>query len=343
MNKLSSLITHFTTYKTVKSAIHVSSIKRAKKLVTGFATAAIASGCLFAGAAQAEYPNQPVSFVVPFPPGDLEDVTTRMIANDFQAMYNVPAAVINKPGGGGGPFPGAVSVAKAPADGNTIGSFVVGVPLVGPQIGIPELSPNPFEPIAVYLTYPFVIVASKSAPYQTLEEMAEYGKKNKLILGHFGAPLIPSKVTLAVAKKLDFNWGSDAGFDALDCNTLASGDVDVMNTTLQLILPCLDKVNVLATVTEDRIAKIPDVRTVGEIFPDLKIGLWNGIFVHKDTAPEIKEKIALSVKKTVQSDKIQALSAKTGAQIYWKDAAQSNAQLDADLITLGNINKALDN
>ena len=69
----------------------------------------------------------------------LEDVLTRMIAEDFQEEYGVAAAVVNKPGGGGGPFPGAIEVATAPADGYTIGSFVIGVPVLGHQIGI-ELS-----------------------------------------------------------------------------------------------------------------------------------------------------------------------------------------------------------
>ena len=70
-----------------------------------------------AGSAQAEYPEKPVEFVVPWPPGDLEDVLTRMIAEDFSEAYGVPTAVVNKPGGGGGPFPGAIEVANAPADG----------------------------------------------------------------------------------------------------------------------------------------------------------------------------------------------------------------------------------
>ena len=61
---------------------------------------------LGAGVASADYPEKPVNFVVPWPPGDLEDILTRMIAEDFQAEYGVSAAVVNKPGGGGGPFPG---------------------------------------------------------------------------------------------------------------------------------------------------------------------------------------------------------------------------------------------
>ena len=86
-------------------------------------------------AAQAEYPEKPVEFVVPWPPGDLEDVLTRMIAEQFQETYGVPAAVVNKPGGGGGPFPGAAEVAGADPDGYTVGSLVIDVPLVGPIIG----------------------------------------------------------------------------------------------------------------------------------------------------------------------------------------------------------------
>jgi len=313
------------------------------KKITTLVSAVIAASCLLTGTAQAEYPNKPVSIVVPFPPGDLEDVTSRMIANTFQEMYKIPTAVINKPGGGGGPFPGAVSVSQEKPDGHTIGSFVMAVPLVGPQIGIPELSPNPFEPIGLYMNYPFVIAAAKDAPYQNLEEMAAYGKDNKLILGHFGAPLVPSKVSIVLADKLGFQWASEAGFDALDCNTLASGDVDVMNTTLQLILPCLDKVNILASVTSERINKIPDVRTVGEIFPELKISLWNGIFVHKDTPQDARDKIAAAVQKTVLSDEAQTLAAKTGVQIYWKDAKQSSAQLKTDGETIAKLEALLGN
>ena len=68
----------------------------------------------------------------------------------------------------------------------------------------------------MFLTYPFVIAASKDAPYQTMAELAEHAKTNKVVLGHFGAPLIPTKVTLALAKKMGFSYASDAAFDMLE-------------------------------------------------------------------------------------------------------------------------------
>ncbi|GLQ25519.1 tripartite tricarboxylate transporter substrate-binding protein [Sulfitobacter pacificus] len=308
-----------------------------KKALT--ALAVVASG--FAGAANAEYPEKPVEFIVPWPPGDLEDVLTRMIAEDFQVKYGVAAAVVNKPGGGGGPFPGAIEVAKAPADGYTVGSFLIAIPVVGPQIGIPELAPNPFEPLGNFLTYPFVIAAGGNAPYEDMAGLAAHAKETDVVLGHFGAPLVPTRVTLALAKEMGFTYASDAAFDALDCNTLASGDVDVINTTLQLILPCLDDVKVLASIGAERISLTPDTPTVAELAPDLNVVLWNGLFVHKDTPEDVRTKIIDVAKETVMSERAQKLAAETGALVYWQNADEVTAQIEADIKTLDHIGEML--
>ncbi|SDI35643.1 tripartite tricarboxylate transporter substrate-binding protein [Lutimaribacter saemankumensis] len=294
------------------------------------------------GMAAAEYPEKPVSFVVPWPPGDLEDVLTRMIAEDFQNEYGVSAAVVNKPGGGGGPFPGAIEVANAPADGYTVGSFVIGVPVVGHQIGIDDLTPEKFDPLGIFLTYPFVIATSADAPYSTMDELAAYAKENDVALGHFGDPLTPTQVTKALAVNKGFEWGSDAAFDALDCNTLASGDADVINTTLQLILPCLDDVKVLVSITDERISLVPDAPTAGEVDPSLDIALWNGLFVHKDTPQDVRDKIIAVAEKTVMSDRAQAVAKETGALVYWQNAEDSAARIARDIDTVARIQGLLE-
>lgn len=294
------------------------------------------------GAAKAEYPEKPVGFVVPFPPGDLEDVLTRMIAEDFQAKYGVAAAVINKPSDGG-PFPGAAEVAGAPADGYTVGSFVVDIPVVGPEVGIPALNPDPFEPLGIFLTYPFVIATSADAPYGNLQELADYAKANKVALGHFGSFLLPTQATFAAAKQLGFEWGTEASNDALDCNSLASGDFDVINTTMQQILPCLDKVKVLATITDGPISVVPDAPTLASIAPELNVSLWNGLFVHKDTPADVREKIIAVAKETMASDRAKKLSADTGAIVYWKDAEAAARQIESDKATIARINEMIAN
>ncbi|MCK0143227.1 tripartite tricarboxylate transporter substrate-binding protein [Aliiroseovarius sp. F20344] len=297
---------------------------------------------MMAAPAMAEYPEKPVSFIVPWPPGDLEDVLTRMIAEDFQAEYGVSAAVVNKPGGGGGPFPGAIDVATAPADGYTIGSFVPAVPVIGHEIGIDELAPAKFDPIGIFLTYPFVIATKGDAPYSSMEELAAYAKENDVALGHFGDVLTPTQVTKAYSKNAGFEWGSDAAFDALDCNTLASGDADVINTTLQLILPCLDDVKVLMAVTDERISLVPDTPTIGELDESLNIALWNGLFVTKDTPADVREKIAAVASKTVMSERAQAVAKETGALVYWMDAEASAARIATDQETGAAIGKILE-
>ena len=302
------------------------------------ATAALA---LSVGAAQAEYPEKPVNFIVPWPPGDLEDVLTRMIADDFQKEYGVAAAVVNKPGGGGGPFPGAIEVANAPADGYTVGSFVIGVPVVGHQIDIPPLTPAKFDPLGIFLTYPFVIATSADAPYSSMAELAEHAKSNDVALGHFGDVLTPTQVTKAFAVNAGFEWGSDAAFDALDCNTLASGDADVINTTLQLILPCLDQVKVLVSITDERIALVPDAPTIGELDESLNIALWNGLFVTKDTPQDVREKIIAVASKTMMSDRAQAVAKETGALVYWQGADDSAARVATDIDTVARIGELL--
>lgn len=294
------------------------------------------------GAAAQDYPSEPVSFVVPWPPGDLEDVLTRMIAEDFQAEYGVSAAVVNRPGGGGGPFPGAIEVANAPADGTVIGSFVIGVPVLGHQIGIAELEPEKFDPLGIFLTYPFVIATMGNAPYGSMEELAAYAQDNDVVLGHFGDVLTPTQVTKAFAKNAGFEWGADSAFDALDCNTLASGDADVINTTLQLILPCLDQVTVLAAITDERIPLVPDAPTVGELDDSLDIALWNGLFVVKDTPQEVRDAIIAVAQETVMSDRAQEVAANTGALVYWQSAEDSAARIATDIETVARIGTILE-
>lgn len=295
----------------------------------------------FALPALAEYPEKPVSFVVPFPPGDIEDVLTRMIAEDFEAKHGVAAAVVNRPSEGG-PFPGAASVALAPADGYTIGSFVVDVPVVGPLVGVPALDPNPFEPLGIFLTYPFVIAASGDAPYSSLEELAAYSAENPQILGHFGSYLLPTQATLAASKLLGFEWGGDASSGALDCNSLASGDFDVINTTIQSLLPCLDDVTILASITENPISVVPDAPTLASIAPELNIALWNGLFVHKDTPDDVRAILIESAKATVMSDRAQEVAAQTGAAVYWQDAAEAMARIKSDIEVSGAVGALLD-
>ncbi len=293
--------------------------------------AALSASTVLTGAlpAFAEYPTAPVQFVVPWPPGDFEDILTRMIAANMEKMTGVSASVVNKPGGGDGPFPGALEVLNGPADGSMVGSFVIGVPIVGPVIDI-GIEEDSFIPVGIFLTYPFVLAASGDAPYSNMAELAAYAQDNDVILGHFGAGLTPTKASFAAAKKMNFEFADDSAFDMLDCNTLSAGDADVINTTLALIEPCLGDVNVLANIGSEPITKLEGVQTLSAQSGINDIELWNGLFVKKGTPQEVIDKLDEVAAATMASPEAQALMAETGARVYWQDMAESKARIEID-------------
>jgi len=293
-----------------------------KKLLTAVVTAT----ALIAGIApaQAEYPTGPVQFVVPFPPGDFEDILTRMIAKEMETQTGVAASVVNKPGGGDGPFPGALEVLKAPNDGSMIGSFVNAVTVIGPQIDI-GIEEDSFVPVGLFLTYPFVLAASGDAGYSTMAELAEHAQNEDVVLGHFGAGLTPTLATFAAAKSMGFEYADDSAYDMLDCNTLAAGDADVINTTLALIEPCLDDLNILANIGVETIPKLDGVKTLAEQSGINNIELWNGLFVTKGTPQEVIDVLAKIASETMASEDAQTLMKETGARVYWKNAEESEA------------------
>ena len=278
---------------------------------------------------RADYPTGPVQFIVPWPPGDFEDILTRMIAKNMQEATGVSASVVNRPGGGDGPFPGALEVLEAPSDGSVVGSFVIGVPVVGPKIDI-GIAEDSFVPVGIFLTYPFVLAASGDAPYSNMAELAAHAKGNDVVLGHFGAGLTPTQASFAAAAKMGFSFADDSAFDMLDCNTLSSGDADVINTTLALIEPCLGEINVLANIGSEPIGKLPGVQTLAAQADINDLELWNGLFVTKGTPQEVIDKLAEIGEATMASDEAQQLMKETGARVYWQGMAESMSRIDED-------------
>ena len=278
---------------------------------------------------RADYPTGPVQFIVPWPPGDFEDILTRMIAKNMQEATGVSASVVNRPGGGDGPFPGALEVLEAPSDGSVVGSFVIGVPVVGPKIDI-GIAEDSFVPVGIFLTYPFVLAASGDAPYSNMAELAAHAKGNDVVLGHFGAGLTPTQASFAAAAKMGFSFADDSAFDMLDCDTLSSGDADVINTTLALIEPCLGEINVLANIGSEPIGKLPGVQTLAAQADINDLELWNGLFVTKGTPQDVIDKLAEIGEATMASDEAQQLMKETGARVYWQGMAESMARIDED-------------
>lgn len=300
-----------------------------KKINRKIILALLLSAFMISSVSASGYPNRPVRFVVPWPAGDLEDILTRQIAETMSRETGKPATVVNKPGGGG--VVGAAEVARSRPDGLVIGSFVADLLTTQLLSGNAPYDKNTFEPVGIFLDYPFVLATKTSSPYNNIKELADYTKNNKVSLGHFGYQALPTAITFKAAKVAGINFSSDAAFDVNDCSTLGNGDADVINTTTQLILACLNsgEVKIITSITRNRLTIAPEVATLKEQ-TGVEQTTWNGLFVKKGTPKAIKDKIAEIAQKALQSENVLKLSKSTGAGVYWLSAEESEKQIEAD-------------
>ncbi|MEZ5801551.1 MAG: tripartite tricarboxylate transporter substrate-binding protein [Nitratireductor sp.] len=257
--------------------------------------------------------------------GDLEDVLARIISDQVQTDYSVPSAVVNVKGGGG--VIGATQVQQAEADGYTVGVFTGNILTAHIIAGRAPFGQDAFEPLGVFINYPMALVARADLPFSDMAGLAEYAKSNPVKLAHFGFKGPPTLQTMLAAKTLGFEYAGSAAFDETNCTLLSSGDADVMITTIKLSKACLDsgEAKAIAAYTSDRISVLPDVATLEEQVPGVAAPAWAGLFVRAGTPEDVRAKISASAIKALDSDKVKAIAADTGAVIKWHDAASSAA------------------
>ena len=117
-------------------------------------------------AAAQPYPQRPVTFIVPFPPGGGTDISARTVATKLTDKWKQSVVIENRSGAAG--ILGADAVAKARPDGYTLLIVNVGITSINPAL-YPKLPYNPdtaFTPISLICELPFVLMASPSFPPQ---------------------------------------------------------------------------------------------------------------------------------------------------------------------------------
>ena len=111
------------------------------RLISRFATVFLRMGvaalCLVASAARAQdWPSQPITIIVGSGPGSAPDIIARLIGDPLSKRLGTAVIVDNKPGATGGI--GAMAVARAPADGNTM-LMMTAVHTILPSLSIATL------------------------------------------------------------------------------------------------------------------------------------------------------------------------------------------------------------
>ncbi|WP_459616804.1 Bug family tripartite tricarboxylate transporter substrate binding protein [Bordetella sp. 2513F-2] len=263
-----------------------SSIRRA--LLGGALALAAALGIAPSAALAQGYPEKPLRFIVPYPPGGPLDAMARLLAEKVRASLGQPVIVENRSGAGGNI--GADLIAKAAPDGYTLGMGAVATHAINPWLfaNLPYDPIKDFAPVTIVASVPNVLVANtdfvERNGIKTLADLIAYAKKNPGKLnfgsggngsaGHLAGELLKARAGI-VAEHIPYQGAAPAQM------ALLAGQSDFMFDNLAAAAPLIKdgKVRALAVTTTERSSLLPDVPTVQQAgVAGFDLGTWFGVF-----------------------------------------------------------------
>lgn len=257
---------------------------------------------LSAGVAAQSYPNKPLQWVVPFPPGGTMDPIVRLVAEGVQPHFEQPIVVDNKPGAG--TQIGVSYVARAKPDGHTIvtvaNSFTINPSLYDDLSYDTE---NDFVPVALLGATTNILVGRQDLSADNLEELVAYAKENpeELTYASFGIGTSSHLAGEMLKEAADIELlhvpyrGS-----APALVELMAGRVDLMVQNLPDVLPHIEsgKLKAYGVTSLERSALLPEVPTIAEQgYPDFTTNSWYAILAPKGTAPEVVARLNADIHK----------------------------------------------
>ena len=258
-----------------------------------------AAGSLLAmpALAQAPWPNKPVRFIVPFPPGQAADIFARLMAEKLTDVWKQQVIVENKAGGSGIP---ATEFAKAAApDGYTLMVVSSGTFGVNPSL-FPDLPYKPlvdFLPISNIFLVPLVIVAHPSFPGNTLADLIDLARKEPGKWSYASAgPGTSQHLSMELFKlraKLDIVHIPYKGSGPAMADLLGGHVPLMMDSTAAALNPIVDgRIKALA-VTTARPAPSPldKIPPIAQTLPGFDAAGWSGLAAPARTPLEIVAKV----------------------------------------------------
>jgi tripartite-type tricarboxylate transporter receptor subunit TctC len=234
----------------------------------------------FAASAQ-PWPSKPMRLIVPFPPGGPTDVIGRTAAKILSDALGQPVVVDNRPGGSG--TVGLGALAKAPADGYTIGMTAITL-ATAPHLGaVPFDTFKDFSLITNLVQTTPMIAAHPSFPANTLAELIAYARANpgKVAYGTPGVATVPHLAAemLQNAAGIKLVHVPYKGTAQLSQDLLAGALALSFESSLTQAYPNIKagKLKPIAMLTARRSALLPQVPTAAESgFPTISASPWFG-------------------------------------------------------------------
>jgi tripartite-type tricarboxylate transporter receptor subunit TctC len=236
------------------------------------------------------YPDRPVRFVVPYPPGGATDIIARTLGQKLSDALKQQIVVDNR--GGAGQIIGTDIVAKSAPNGYTILLASV-THSINPTLlsKLPYDSVKDFAAITLIGSGPNVLVVHPSIAARSVAELvkllqANPGKYNYASSGNGSGGHLAAELFKGMAK-VDINHIPYKGNGPATVDVLA-GQVPIMFTSTAPMLPHIrsGKLRGLATTGATRSSATPDIPTIAELgFPGYEASLWYGILAAAGTPP----------------------------------------------------------
>ena len=282
------------------------------------ALALLAAGALSAQAQ--DFPTKPIRMVVTFPPGGSADAVVRMIVPRLNDKLGQQVVVDNRPGAGGNI--GLAIVAKAPADGYTLGVGAAGALSANVSL-YPQMPFDPvkdLKPVSMLAAIPFVIVGHPSLKARTLKELIAQAKADpgKLSIGHGGngtamhlsAALFSQMADIKLVE-VPYKGSGPAALDVLG-GQLPLAVVD-LPASLQQIKA--GKLIAYAVTSPQRLPTLPEVPTASEAgLPGYDSTGWFGVVAPAGTPAAIVARLNAEIAAALNDPQIQASMRNLGVE-----------------------------
>lgn len=297
--------------------------------------------------ALAEWPERPITLIVPWGAGGGTDATGRMIAALLKEELGQPVNVVNRTGGSG--VVGHSAIANAKPDGYTLGVITVETGMMH-WAGLTEITGADYTPVALYNADPAglqvradsdfadaaaVLAAIKAEPGKHkssgtgqggIWHLAMAGMLNSAGLDPNASPWVPSKGAAPGLKEL-----VAGGVEFVTCSVVEAA-----------ALMEAGKVRSLAVMGSERLGAFPDVPTLKEATDlDWEIAAWRGLAGPKGLPDEVMAKLMPAFEKVWNSAEFQDFMKGRGFGLVWRPGDQFAQWMTDNDAALGEVMMAL--
>jgi tripartite-type tricarboxylate transporter receptor subunit TctC len=289
----------------------------------------VATACGAGQAAAQNYPSRPINMIVPFPPGGNTDIMARALQNELTKALGQTVVVVNK-GGASGTL-GMIELNKAAPDGYTL-ALTPNNPLTAqPHLLKLPYSIDSFRFVCLTYYAPYVLIAGPQAPFKTFDEFIRFAKakSENLIYGHPGVASQPHLGMLSVLKSIGAD-GLGVPFQGAGPMAQALLSGTVMAITETPAVAAASDLPVLAVLSDQRIAALPDMRTMRELGYPADGFTAGGLVAPAATPPEILATLEKACARATATDEYKTIAGRLNVEARYLDGVAFGKLFEGD-------------